>query len=361
MSDRKPSSSYEYTRVEIYDDDDKLLINNQEDSTCIMCCLCWIISKLKNVKEWLSGKINKIFRNRRVPERKDLEEPYKYQREAEKLREECKNLEIRLSDSQAEVRNLESKLSYTEEILKDQRREKKIFMSKFEEERKEKEKALTRLSSIAGDKLRLNNPGIADLSDENRPNKLGEKFSELYDNEWTEAYESLDNAGLNEEEIIKKLLDILKEVYNCCQHYAKAQRHRLIQVITLPSRSEEQSQDAATPEKVMSKVVDLQKQTASIALSDVKNTIITTRSEFADNEVKQKYMDRCMQLCWMMAIQDPPMLLHFGPAQHEDFDKNLFRLYTKQGNRVDFIVWPALVLHVNGPIVQKGVLQPTPS
>lgn len=130
-----------------------------------------------------------------------------------------------------------------------------------------------RLSSIAGDKLRVNNPGIADLSDENRPNKLGEKFSELYDNEWTEAYESLEDVGVDEEEIIKKLLDILKvspierninvtsgawyinrsemlcfslslqkEVYTCCQHYAKAQRHRLIQVISLPSRSDEQSQ-----------------------------------------------------------------------------------------------------------------------
>jgi hypothetical protein len=67
-----------------------------------------------------------------------------------------------------------------------------------------------RLSSIAGDKLRVNNPGIADLSDENRPNKLGEKFNELYDNEWTEAYENLDEADLDEEEIIKELLDILK-------------------------------------------------------------------------------------------------------------------------------------------------------
>ncbi|XP_056012104.1 uncharacterized protein LOC125681055 isoform X8 [Ostrea edulis] len=241
----------------------------------------WIISGL----DWISGKINQ----------------YMYQREAEKLQEECRNLKIRyqreVEKLQEECRNLEIRLSHREEILNDERREKKTFISKFEEERKEKEKALTRLSSIAGDKLRVNNPGIADLSDENRPNKLGEKFSELYDNEWTEAYESLEDVGVDEEEIIKKLLDILKEVYTCCQHYAKAQRHRLIQVISLPSRSDEQSQDAATPEKVMSKVVDLQKQTVSIALSDVKNTIITTRSEFADTEVKQKYTVRCMQLC----------------------------------------------------------------
>ncbi|XP_056012096.1 uncharacterized protein LOC125681059 isoform X2 [Ostrea edulis] len=326
-----------------------------------MCCLCWITSKLNNFKEWLLGKPKQVFYKRRVLESNEHEEPCKYQREAEKLKEEYRNLEIRLSDSQAEVRNLESKFSRTEEILNDVRREKKTLLYKFEEEKQRKEKALTRLSTIAGDKLRVNNPRIADLSDENRPIKLGEKFSELYDNEWTDAYESLEDVGVDEEKIIKELLDILKEVYTCCQHYAKAQRHRLIHAITLPSRSDEQSQDATTPAIVVSKVVELQKQTASIAISDVKNTIITTRSEVADTEVKQKYTVRCMQLCWMMAIQDPPMLLHFGPAQNEDFDKNVFRLYTKQGNRVDFIVWPALVLHVNGPIVQKGVLQPKPS
>ena len=48
---------------------------------------------------------------------------------------------------------------------------------------------LYRLSAVAGTKLKYNNPGITDLSDDNRPNKLAEKFSELYDNEWTAAFE----------------------------------------------------------------------------------------------------------------------------------------------------------------------------
>jgi len=48
-----------------------------------------------------------------------------------------------------------------------------------------------RLSKVAGDKLRENNPNIADLSDQNRPTKLAEMFSELYDNVWTDAFEIL--------------------------------------------------------------------------------------------------------------------------------------------------------------------------
>lgn len=52
-----------------------------------------------------------------------------------------------------------------------------------------------RLSQVAGSKLTDGNPAIADLGDPNRPTQLGEKFSELYDNEWTDAMEELGNAG----------------------------------------------------------------------------------------------------------------------------------------------------------------------
>ena len=68
---------------------------------------------------------------------------------------------------------------------------------------------LFRLSTIAGSKLTHNNPGIADLSDKNRPQKLGEYFSELYDNEWTEAVSGL-TEGHGEEAAIQLLRDVLK-------------------------------------------------------------------------------------------------------------------------------------------------------
>ena len=48
-----------------------------------------------------------------------------------------------------------------------------------------------RLSEVAGARLKNNNPAIADLSDQNRPSKLAEQFSELYDNEWTDTAEEL--------------------------------------------------------------------------------------------------------------------------------------------------------------------------
>lgn len=45
----------------------------------------------------------------------------------------------------------------------------------------------------------------------NRPQKLGEKLSELYDNEWTDAFEDIrDTKNLDEKSIVQKLLEIFK-------------------------------------------------------------------------------------------------------------------------------------------------------
>ena len=55
------------------------------------------------------------------------------------------------------------------------------------------------------------NPNIADLSDSNRPTKLAESFSELYDNEWTNAFEELQKmAKIGDTDAVKCLFDLLK-------------------------------------------------------------------------------------------------------------------------------------------------------
>lgn len=65
---------------------------------------------------------------------------------------------------------------------------------------------------MASGKLRDNNPNITDLGDPNRPTKLGEQMSELYDNEWTDALEEILQSrpqGTPDETVIKELLNAL--------------------------------------------------------------------------------------------------------------------------------------------------------
>lgn len=60
------------------------------------------------------------------------------------------------------------------------------------------------VEALAGDE------NLVNLSDENRPVKLGERYSELYDNEWTDAFEVLTTElQYDDTAAIQKLIEIL--------------------------------------------------------------------------------------------------------------------------------------------------------
>jgi hypothetical protein len=65
-------------------------------------------------------------------------------------------------------------------------------------------------SKLASFRMRHYKPDIAYLSDPNRPTKIAERFSELYDNEWTEAFEELiKRKRLPDREAIEILLCVV--------------------------------------------------------------------------------------------------------------------------------------------------------
>lgn len=58
-----------------------------------------------------------------------------------------------------------------------------------------------------------------------------------------------------------------------------------------------------------------------------------------------------------MSAQDPPVILDMANQKGREFDGDRFRTYTKAGKIVDFVVWPPVVLHKDGPLLCKGVVQ----
>ena len=62
--------------------------------------------------------------------------------------------------------------------------------------------------------MRSNNPNLADLSDPFRPTALGKMFGEIYDNEWSDAFEVV--GGETEKDKIDILYSILMVgIYTC--------------------------------------------------------------------------------------------------------------------------------------------------
>ncbi|VDI83528.1 Hypothetical predicted protein [Mytilus galloprovincialis] len=228
-----------------------------------------------------------------------------------------------------------------------------------DELKKSKDEALSRLSEMMGVKLRENNPAITDLNDPNRPMKLGEQFNELYENEWTEAFLELqdlktDDTSLNEEQAVKILLNILKEINEQGIAEFTLQLSGLLQSVQgLP---EDDIKD------FIKSIKDAYKANSGKYASLIHKKI-STDALHCPTVVKyfqccESYIENCAKICYLAAVQDPPMLLHFDPETV--YDKQIFKEYTTMGRRVKFLVWPALFLHKGGPLLSKGVVQPLP-
>ncbi|KAK3607095.1 hypothetical protein CHS0354_026302 [Potamilus streckersoni] len=88
----------------------------------------------------------------------------------------------------------------------------------------------------------------------------------------------------------------------------------------------------------------------------IKAKLVTT---IGGQEVESSscYIQECVRICWLMCIKDPPLYIFYEKEQV--FDKNHYKEYTEKGPRVSYVVWPALYLYKDGPMMRKGVAQGT--
>lgn len=59
----------------------------------------------------------------------------------------------------------------------------------------------------------------------------------------------------------------------------------------------------------------------------------------------------------MMRVQDPPVTIEWSVPSDGKFNTDMYRAYTKSGDHVEYVVWPAIYLHEGGPVLMKGVAQ----
>ncbi|XP_062604832.1 uncharacterized protein LOC134266631 [Saccostrea cucullata] len=241
---------------------------------------------------------------------------------------------------------------------------------------KERDEFKDRFSKLAGAKLTAGNARIQDLSDINRPQKLGEKYSELYDNEWTDALEEIqENEDLNEKEAVMKLLDLFKSCVSFCQMRAEEQEMRFMSAVRQAvdlnmggavcngsGEGPEQESDRHILSPSDSKMLkDFLKAKGGTTLTYLQRVFQTEYPTYAESGPKvQEFLNQSIEVCWFSAIQDPPLAFDWNfPEGSEMIDKYV-KVFTKSGSKIDFVVWPVMKLHVDGDVLCKGVIQPIP-
>ncbi|KAL3878883.1 hypothetical protein ACJMK2_031211 [Sinanodonta woodiana] len=242
-----------------------------------------------------------------------------------------------------------------------------------------------RLSTIAGDRLSDANSDITDLSDPYRPTKLAEMFREVYNEEWTDAFQYYDSVLKNEDEVLDALAFYPKDIYEFCgelfkqqselleghmQHMFKVMTEPTFKVDTMnnvcakpPISNREVSKEAKEEGKILIK--RLQKSLAKSSTSDLFEIYLNVRSfknkpewkhDVENSKALQKFISKLLELIWLMMSQDPPIVIKWLKPDTQ-IDKARFVFYTKSGDIVRKTVWPAVHLHETGPLMARGVVQ----
>ncbi|XP_060604866.1 uncharacterized protein LOC132757536 [Ruditapes philippinarum] len=127
------------------------------------------------------------------------------------------------------------------------------------------------------------------------------------------------------------------------------------EVITMPFDSLETDQRKV----VMNLRKFVEKQLSNQLQMEVANVIASENDiNLKEDDTVVKYIMKCVNICWTMCQHESPVHVDFPDLQvNHKFDTNVFKPYTKSGKYLDFIVWPALYLYKDGPMLCKGVAQ----
>ncbi|XP_060582838.1 interaptin-like [Ruditapes philippinarum] len=242
--------------------------------------------------------------------------------------------------------------------IKDLKRQLKLTMSKLHDTKADLYDTKTRLNQVMVDRLTDNERNITDLSDKNRPTKLAEKCAELYDNQWTDAFKVLETYFANDEAVIEALLHILKATMTFCEDKAKFQIEELGKVVIFADTHV----SANMPHGVQKHLKNTRQTMALSAVENLSKMFISHLKQSTDQTVQKaleikEFAFACLELCWFMMVNNPPVAFAPVLAKGSDFNSDLYKPYSYGGTHIDYVVWPALLLHEGGPILGKGVAQ----
>ncbi|KAK3594513.1 hypothetical protein CHS0354_030859 [Potamilus streckersoni] len=274
-----------------------------------------------------------------------------------------------------EMDALKGKLKNCEHLINSLREEKLNIEKTINGLKEDKDELLNRLSKIASDRLTHENTDITDLSDEIRPTKLAEKMSELYDNQWTNAFDELKTNWADDKNAIDMLLTIVMETNQVCKemtlsHYQKLKEACICFEYSSSSDAENKEKGKISTKGKFS--IEMQQDIKRIWRESSKKVVkkvspiivkkVSEKFEFPISVMSQTqlYMKECVELCWMMNLQEKPMHLDISVSRQDGnqyFDTEKFRSYTKTGQQVAFVVWPALYLFDGGSLLKKGIAQ----
>ncbi|KAH3785059.1 uncharacterized protein LOC127841762 [Dreissena polymorpha] len=241
----------------------------------------------------------------------------------------------------------------------------------LKEQLREKETEILVLKQLLRDRSMLHS--VERYSDSHHVAKIKTKFKRLYDMEWVDAYQFFTKKDWKDIEIVVTLQRILRASYAFCSDVAKEQLDNIKGEAIFPSASWMDDEGIITRTKKQGQISreirelakTYQRSTSRECLKALQKTFISTvlptfidPSQYADESVTQ-FASLCVDVTWAMCVQEPPMVFIDKLDRGSSFNSDMFQKYINTGSdKYDYLVWPALLLYQDGPLLVKGIAQP---
>ncbi|CAG2189071.1 uncharacterized protein LOC143060988 [Mytilus galloprovincialis] len=192
----------------------------------------------------------------------------------------------------------------------------------------------------------------------NTPAVLTEVFKSVFNNEWNDCFTEL-TKRYTDDHAIELLRRWLKECYFTCVALTKEQRKNIKDDTLKCFFKFMQSQAVVSlSDKCKKYIRTYQKKTAKEALPLIEQ-LCTKRITRGQNfgTAATDYIKKCAEVCWIMNVQNPSIFLDFDLRYGYVIDQHSFSTFRKHGDYVNYVVWPAVYLNRNGPILCKGIVE----
>lgn len=219
---------------------------------------------------------------------------------------------------------------------------------------------LTRLGMSSSIRLHENQEFI-DFTDENKASSMGERYLQLYDNEWNDAFTELSRGhNMAEREVIQTLLDILTITFQHCQTLATSQLDDIEKTL----RDFNATAESLEGREFLTYLKSQRKMKYSYNLEAIKKSLDSQLHSLLPTvepkSATKAYIKAVIDLCWLLNVQDPPCTVSWDLRRGEPFQADKYRIYRHSGRQVDYIVWPVLYVYQGGGVLCKGVAQALP-
>lgn len=216
------------------------------------------------------------------------------------------------------------------------------------------------------------------------PTLLAERFRfAIYEQQWKHAFSEMTTKLRKDEKRTLQILgEICTEAYLFCKRSARVQLDTITSSLLTPTNNHcrtgqfgkrngyHRFPDENLPEDVRQSLHNFRTRPSSdmlvAGITDFLNQIDYERTRFlrqvSERELHDimSYVSNCFDISWRMAVQEPPMYLLFKAKHGLDVDTRFFDLYQSRGQRVDFVVWPAVFTEEGGECLQKGIIYALP-